>query len=178
MSVIVSCSHRWASLSPNQYLLGDIYGKLLLLTLQHKAGRDIDLTIRDLGDVSSRRCLLSASSAFARTRSRSCPEIRLKLRHPPRAQATSPTSIVALRDSSSHATADAPTDLVYLSSRFGDSQLVRLEGLTSGSGSVELELVASYSSLAPITDCCLIQDEAGGAVRSRLSHARCIVIRY
>lgn len=78
-------------------------------------------------------------------------------------QAASPTSIVALRDPASSTTADnAPTDLVYLSSRFGDSQLVRLEGLTSGA--VELQLVASYSSLAPITDCCLIQDETGGAV--------------
>lgn len=61
--------------------------------------------------------------------------------------------------------------LVYLSSRFGDSQLVRLEDVAPA-GSPDLQLVASYSSLAPIIDCCLVKDETGSSVRPVLVLSR------
>ncbi|GJN94374.1 hypothetical protein Rhopal_007453-T1 [Rhodotorula paludigena] len=73
---------------------------------------------------------------------------------------TSPTSIVPL--SSSH---------IYLSSRFGDSQLVRLPSSVTSPDAMQddaadasaLQLVESYSSLAPILDCCVVGGEAGSS---------------
>ncbi|KAM0754809.1 DNA damage-binding protein 1b [Meredithblackwellia eburnea MCA 4105] len=70
----------------------------------------------------------------------------------------SPTSIVFVTPS-----------LIYISSRFADSQLIRLPTSISGdSMSVEgnendLQLVEGYASLAPIMDCCLVTTEGGGA---------------
>lgn len=95
-------------------------------------------------------------------------------------KATSPTALVTLdvRDNSSAAaTTTAPASsssssgsfLFYVASRFGDSQLVRLDRSSNADADIgaeaELQLVASYPSLAPIIDCCLVEDEAGGSVR-------------
>ncbi|GAA6037467.1 hypothetical protein JCM8097_008202 [Rhodosporidiobolus ruineniae] len=114
-------------LTPTTLLLGDLYGKLLLVTLNLSSSSAVkSLTVRDLGD------------------------------------ATSATSIVPL-----------PGSQVYLSSRFGDSQIVRLPSGIAGTEekkgdgmevegeapSTELELVESYTGLAPIVDAVVL----GGA---------------
>ncbi|KDE08581.1 hypothetical protein MVLG_01354 [Microbotryum lychnidis-dioicae p1A1 Lamole] len=97
-----------------QYLLGDIYGKLLRLDVRgDSAGRVQSLLTRDLGDASS------------------------------------PTALVCLAD-----------EVIYLASRFGDSQLIRL---LPSSPNNELELVASYPSLAPITDSCVVRGQSGAS---------------
>jgi DNA damage-binding protein 1 len=118
-----------ALLSPSHLLLGDLYGKLLLVTLSLFSPSP-SISIQDLGD------------------------------------ATSATSIVSLA-----------RGLVYLSSRFGDSQVVRLpaglvpaaegemevEGETGGAGG--LELVESFTGLAPIVDAVVLggEGEDGGS---------------
>ncbi|ORY81221.1 CPSF A subunit region-domain-containing protein [Leucosporidium creatinivorum] len=116
--------------SPNRFLIGDIYGKLLAIeVVRSSSGKVAGLQTRDLGDTAS------------------------------------PTSLVFLSDT-----------LLYLSSRFGDSQLIRLPSSTftaSGSKDVNamdvegeeeegIQLVASYASLAPILDCCVVEGEGGG----------------
>ncbi|GAA5820839.1 hypothetical protein JCM11251_001838 [Rhodosporidiobolus azoricus] len=110
-----------APLSATTLLLGDLYGKLLLVTFA-LSGHSASITVEDLGD------------------------------------ATSPTSIVPLSSSG----------LVYLASRFGDSQVIRIpssafgvstavadEGekmqIEGGEGK-DLELVKSFTGLAPILD--------------------------
>ncbi|GAA5985538.1 hypothetical protein JCM10908_007016 [Rhodotorula pacifica] len=118
----------WARLSVDEILLGDIYGKLLLVTLRRGSSSEraiVDLSVSDLGD------------------------------------ATSPTAIVDLDITGTSARDQSP--LVYVASRFGDSQLVRLDRSSSISAAVDLQLVASYPSLAPIIDCCLVENEAGGS---------------
>ncbi|GAA5952645.1 hypothetical protein JCM3765_002231 [Sporobolomyces pararoseus] len=75
---------------------------------------------------------------------------------------TSPTSIVPVTSS-----------LVYLTSRFGDAQLVKMssEFVPGDSTSMqddenaeeELQLVASYPNLAPIVDSCVVGGEGGSA---------------
>ncbi|BGP20195.1 hypothetical protein JCM10213_005951 [Rhodosporidiobolus nylandii] len=109
----------YTHLTSSTLLLGDLYGKLLLLALSPSS-----ITVKDLGD------------------------------------ATSPTSIVPLSPS-----------LVYLSSRFGDSQVVRLPNEAGGEAMEiegegekgELELVESYAGLAPIIDAVVLggPDEEG-----------------
>ncbi|GAA5871751.1 hypothetical protein JCM8547_008132 [Rhodosporidiobolus lusitaniae] len=118
----VSRITAYALLTPTTLLLGDLYGKLLLVTLSFPSSSSPvpPLSVQDLGD------------------------------------ATSATSIVPL-----------PGGQVYLSSRFGDSQVVRLPAsLTCGVADAEkmdvegqegdacseLELVESYTGLAPIVD--------------------------
>ncbi|GAA5996047.1 hypothetical protein JCM5350_001648 [Sporobolomyces pararoseus] len=75
---------------------------------------------------------------------------------------TSPTSIVPLTSS-----------LVYLTSRFGDAQLVKLPSGTVPDDSTamqedenaeqELQLLASYPNLAPIVDSCVVGGDGGSA---------------
>ncbi|SCZ89850.1 BZ3500_MvSof-1268-A1-R1_Chr1-3g01617 [Microbotryum saponariae] len=104
-----------------QYLLGDIYGKLLRLDVRgDSAGRVQSLLTHDLGD----------------------PDVPLP-------KASSPTALVCLAD-----------EILYLASRFGDSQLIRL---LPSSPNDELELVASYPSLAPITDSCVVRGQSGAS---------------
>ncbi|SCV68143.1 BQ2448_264 [Microbotryum intermedium] len=106
----------WTSLlgQQTQYLLGDVYGKLLRLDVGcDSAGQVHSLIPNDLGDASS------------------------------------PTALVCLSE-----------DLVYLASRFGESQLIRL--LPSSANDV-LELVASYPNLAPITDSCIVRGQSGAS---------------
>lgn len=77
-------------------------------------------------------------------------------------QTSSPTSIVYLGPA-----------LLYLSSRFADSQLVRLpRNLISGEPEAMdtaedadggLQLITSFASLSPILDCCVVPAEGGGA---------------
>ncbi|GAA5877302.1 hypothetical protein JCM3774_001631 [Rhodotorula dairenensis] len=121
----------WVTMTDNEFLLGDIYGKLLLVTLHRNSssnsnGAITDLSVADLGD------------------------------------ATSPTALVALGDGGASTTRQSW--LFYVASRFGDSQLVRLDrtGSPAAAGN-DLQLVASYPSLAPILDFCLLEDEAGGS---------------
>ncbi|SGY17674.1 BQ5605_C015g07854 [Microbotryum silenes-dioicae] len=103
-----------------QYLLGDIYGKLLRLDVRgDSAGRVQSLLTHDLGDMSTFQ------------------------------KASSPTALVCLAD-----------EVLYLASRFGDSQLIRL---LPSSPNNELELVASYPSLAPITDSCVVRGQSGAS---------------
>ncbi|KWU45538.1 hypothetical protein RHOSPDRAFT_16259 [Rhodotorula sp. JG-1b] len=117
----------WAPMTEDEILLGDIYGKLLLVKLVYRKSSNAeqaitDLHVTDLGDVSS-LSLSSFSGSF----------------------------------------------LFYVASRFGDSQLVRLDRRSNADADVgaeaELQLVASYPSLAPIIDCCLVEDEASGSSR-------------
>lgn len=147
---------RWVKVDnvPNRYLLSDVYGKLLVVEIaRSSSGRVAALQTRDLGDVSC--------SAIPRRGS-------LANVHIP--QTASPTSLVFLSDT-----------LLYLSSRFGDSQLIRLPPATlatsSSSKAAEamdieggehdgIQLVASFASLAPIIDCCVVAGEGGGAVSS------------
>lgn len=77
-------------------------------------------------------------------------------------QASSPTSIVSLSSST-----------IYLASRFADSQLIQLPSsitdepkadMDDGEESDDIRLLASYASLAPILDCCVVEAEGGGAV--------------
>ncbi|BGP43549.1 hypothetical protein JCM10449v2_007590 [Rhodotorula kratochvilovae] len=122
----VSRVTAWAPLDPERILLGDLYGKLLLVSATLAgAGRVTNLAVQDLGDT------------------------------------TSPTSIVPLSPST-----------VYLSSRFGDSQLVRLPSTGAAAdamqddeadGTNELALVESYASLAPILDFVLVGDSASSS---------------
>ncbi|GAA5939977.1 uncharacterized protein JCM15063_004361 [Sporobolomyces koalae] len=78
---------------------------------------------------------------------------------------TSPTAIVPLT-----------TSLVYLASRFGDAQVVKLPEAFSTSNSSrsehmdedgtdepELQLVTSYPNLAPIVDACIVGGDGGSA---------------
>lgn len=107
-------------------------------------------------------------------------------------KATSPTALVTLDvqdKSSAAATTTAPGSsssfLFYVASRFGDSQLVRLfldrrsdadaDADADAGAEAELQLVASYPSLAPILDCCLVEDEAGGSVRLSCSRSLSII---
>ncbi|GAA5820215.1 hypothetical protein JCM10212_006784 [Sporobolomyces blumeae] len=83
-------------------------------------------------------------------------------------------SAVDLGDTAS-ATAIVPlaNSLVYLASRFGDSQVVKLPGSSRNSdddtmkddpvASDDLHLVTSYSNLAPILDACVVGGEGGSA---------------
>ncbi|KAL8286521.1 hypothetical protein RQP46_004538 [Phenoliferia psychrophenolica] len=70
---------------------------------------------------------------------------------------SSPTAIVFL----------SPT-LIYIASRFADSQLVRIPSDLSGDSmaiegeSDDLELVEGFASLAPIMDCCVVNADGGG----------------
>lgn len=148
---------RWTKVDgvTDHFLLGDIYGKLLALEIvRSPTGKVVALQTRDLGDVSRvhisicellEGCSVSSSS-----------------------QTSSPTSLVFLSSSS-----------LYLSSRFGDSQLIRLPSSlfagasTSSNDQMDVEgeeeadgiqLVASFASLAPILDCCVVEGEGGGAV--------------
>ncbi|KAM0790402.1 hypothetical protein ACM66B_003284 [Microbotryomycetes sp. NB124-2] len=120
-----------ASQSNDKFLLGDIYGKLLLLTLTRSpsSGKVVDLTATDIGDTSS------------------------------------PTALVLLSP-----------EILYLASRFGDSQLIRIPdgtlaparpdtgtcAMDTGEG---LQLLESFSSLAPILDCCAVKPATGGPSR-------------
>lgn len=66
--------------------------------------------------------------------------------------------------------------LIYISSRFADSQLIRLPAslMSTTTDTMEIEdqaeleeedisLIASYTSLAPILDCCIVESDGGGA---------------
>ncbi|KPV73328.1 uncharacterized protein RHOBADRAFT_55089 [Rhodotorula graminis WP1] len=110
----VSRVTAWTALSDDRLLLGDLYGKLLLVTATlSDAGRVTSVSVEDLGD------------------------------------ATSATSIVPM----------SATE-VYLSSRFGDSQIIRLPSTDADAmhddatpaPATELALVQSFSSLAPVLD--------------------------
>ncbi|KAK4047115.1 hypothetical protein OIO90_006318 [Microbotryomycetes sp. JL221] len=110
------------------FLMGDIYGKLLMLKIVRSAsGKVLDLVASDVGDTSS------------------------------------PTALVMLSP-----------ELLYLASRFGDSQLIRIpSSLTDtidGQHShmavhEDLQLLSSVTSLAPILDCCLVQSTSSGTSR-------------
>lgn len=88
-------------------------------------------------------------------------------------QTASPTALVQLSDR-----------LVYLASRFGDSQLIRLPSSSSIFNSSDtaqsevamdvdddedLALVSSYASLAPILDCTVVPGSRGRPVSFSLS---------
>jgi len=154
--------NRWTQVdgSPNRFLIGDIYGKLLAVeVVRSSSGKVAALQTRDLGDVSFPSLLLGPQIADLSTSD---------------SQTASPTSLVFLSDS-----------LLYLSSRFGDSQLIRLPPSTFAASSSKdvnamdvegeeeegIQLVASYASLAPILDCCVVEGEGGGAVSFRLSRS-------
>lgn len=60
--------------------------------------------------------------------------------------------------------------LVYIASRFADSQLIRLSAALLAEPAAmdegadrDISLVATYGSLAPILDCCVVASEGGGA---------------
>lgn len=142
---------RWTAVegSLDKFLLGDIYGKLILLDVVRSAsGRVVDLKVKDLGDVSDLSLVV----------------LPLNDSLHPSLQTSSPTSIVHL----------SPT-VLYLTSRFADSQLVGLPSsaisstpeamdLSSRTGEEEsIQLIASFASLSPILDCCVVQGEGGGA---------------
>ncbi|GAA6057980.1 hypothetical protein JCM3770_004597 [Rhodotorula araucariae] len=121
----VSRVTAWAPLDETRLLLGDLYGKLLLVSAAVSGtGRVTSLAVEDLGDT------------------------------------TSPTAIVPLSPST-----------IYLPSRFGDSQLVRLPSAAGADamqdddnqGTRELALVESYASLAPILDFVLVGDAASSS---------------
>lgn len=121
--------------SPNQFILGDVFGKLLLLRLTtHRVTDKVaQLIVTDIGD------------------------------------ANSPTALTFL----------SPT-LLYLASRLGDSQLVRIPRAVLADPNhpsnqmdtdaddveaegTELELMASFPSLAPILDGCVVEGHGAGA---------------
>ncbi|KAK4046170.1 hypothetical protein OIV83_006279 [Microbotryomycetes sp. JL201] len=124
----VGMIQAWTAASSDKFLLGDIYGKLLLLTLTRSpsTGRAIDLTASDIGDTSS------------------------------------PTALVLLSP-----------EILYLASRFGDSQLIRIPAGTLSSADQTsamdtgegLQLLDSFTSLAPILDCCIVRPTSGGPSR-------------
>lgn len=59
---------------------------------------------------------------------------------------------------------------MYIASRFADSQLIRLPAAVVSPDSMDeameeedISLIASYTSLAPILDCCIVESDGGGA---------------
>jgi DNA damage-binding protein 1 len=143
-----TCIVRYAFVSRERLLLGDIFGKLFLIDISYRSGTIESLNATDLGDVS----YLSRTSS-----PHTCTDVLAPF------QTTSPTSILPLTSS-----------YVYLTSRFGDAQLVKLPNTHSdssamqedGKDDVELELLASYPNLAPVLDSCVVGGEGGSAVRS------------
>ncbi|KAI5474794.1 DNA damage-binding protein 1 [Pseudohyphozyma bogoriensis] len=120
----VGMVQAWAKVpgEDDVFLLGDVYGKLMVLVLVREGGKVERLELTDLGDTSS------------------------------------PTAIIPLSSS-----------LIYITSRFADSQLVKLpiSAIRTGDERMgvededEMELVASYASLAPVLDAVLVKKDGG-----------------
>lgn len=103
----------WTYLSPGQILLGDIYGKLLLLSLQKSSGvESVEMAVRDLGDVSL-ACAQTGYSAAVGT-SRALTDLSEAHVRPPRRQ---PWSLCRLRPTPPRKAAPPPAAATSCTSR-------------------------------------------------------------